>query len=177
MLAPGKWAPDLLRLDLPLVVERRVQHWFAPPSVDDFRPGRLPVWIWDRADGTSMYGAPAQGGRDDVKAAVHFSTVRPADAWTVDEIAAVLAELFPRLGRRHIREAECWYTLTPDENFVVGPHPESDHVVVLRVRLLGSWLQVHPGARGGAGRPGDRRRDEVRPEHLRPAARRAVRPA
>ncbi len=130
VLAPGKWAPDLVRLDLPLVVERRVQHWFAPPQVDDFRPGRLPVWIWDRADGTSMYGAPAQDGRDDVKAAVHFSTERPADDWSAGEVAAVLGELFPGLGSRHTREAECWYTLTPDENFVVGPHPESDRVVV-----------------------------------------------
>lgn len=130
VLAPGRWAPELVRLDLPLVVERRVQHWFAPPVVDDFRPGRLPVWIWDRADGTSMYGAPAQAGYDDVKAAVHFSTQQPADAWQVDELAAALGELFPGLGSRHTREAACWYTLTPDENFVVGPHPESDRVVL-----------------------------------------------
>jgi sarcosine oxidase len=77
-----------------------------------------------------MYGAPAQDGRDDVKAAVHFSTERPADDWSAGEVAAVLGELFPGLGSRHTREAECWYTLTPDENFVVGPHPESDRVVV-----------------------------------------------
>ena len=130
VLAPGRWAPDLVRLSLPLTVERRVQHWFAPPVPDDFRPGRLPVWIWDRADGTSMYGAPAQEGHADVKAAVHFSTSRPADAWTAAEVAGTLAELFPGLGARHTRDAECWYTLTPDENFVVGPHPDSDRVLL-----------------------------------------------
>ncbi len=130
VLAPGRWAPELVRLDLPLTVERRVQHWFAPPAVDDFRADRMPVWIWDRADGTSMYGAPAQDGRDDVKAAVHFSVGRPVDGWDVPEIAATLAELFPRLGSRHTRQADCWYTLTPDENFVVGPHPESDRVLL-----------------------------------------------
>ncbi len=131
VLAPGKWAPELLNgLDLPLTVERRVQHWFAPPSVDDFRPGRLPVWIWDRADGTSMYGAPTQGETGDVKAAVHFSTARPADAWTVQEMAGTLAELMPGLGDRHVREAPCWYTLTPDENFVVGPHPAAPRVML-----------------------------------------------
>ena len=138
VLAPGRWAPDLLGgLDLPLVVERRVQHWFAPASIEDFRPGRLPVWIWDRADGTSMYGAPAQGGPDgsagsarDVKAAVHFSTVRAADAWTPAEIAASLSGLLPGLGSRHSREAPCWYTLTPDEHFVVGPHPASARVLL-----------------------------------------------
>ena len=130
VLALGRWAPDLLRLDLPLVVERRVQHWFAPPSVDEFRPGRLPVWIWDRSDGTSLYGAPSQGERGDVKAAVHFSTVKAADAWDADEVAGLLAALFPTLGTTHSRAAECWYTLTPDEHFVVGPHPDEPRVVL-----------------------------------------------
>lgn len=131
VLAPGRWTPDLLGgLDLPLRVERRVQHWFAPPSVEDFRPDRLPVWIWDRADGTSMYGAPSQGSSGDVKAAVHFSAARPADAWTVAEVASTLAEVFPGLGDRHTRAAECWYTLTPDEHFVVGPHPGAAGVLV-----------------------------------------------
>ena len=55
VLAPGRWTVELLGgLDLPLVVERRVQHWFAPPSLAPFLPGRLPVWIWDRDDGTSL---------------------------------------------------------------------------------------------------------------------------
>ena len=131
VLAPGKWAPSLMEgLALPLRVERRVQHWFAPPSVADYLPGRLPVWIWDRADGTSMYGAPSQGAAGDVKAAIHFSTVRPADAWTVPELAELLAELMPALGARQVREAECWYTLTPDENFVVGPHPGAPRVLL-----------------------------------------------
>jgi sarcosine oxidase len=130
VLAPGRWTPDLLGgLDLPIRVERRVQHWFAPPSATDFLPGRLPVWIWDRADGTSMYGAPSQDGAT-VKAAVHFSTSRPADSWTPTDVAVLLAELFPTLGDRHIREAPCWYALTPDRHFVVGPHPGATRVVL-----------------------------------------------
>jgi sarcosine oxidase len=36
----------------------------------------------------------------------------------------------PSLGRDHRREAECWYTLTPDENFVIGRHPVSDRVLL-----------------------------------------------
>jgi sarcosine oxidase len=131
VLAPGRWTADLLGgLDLPLTVERRVQHWFAPPSVEPFRPGRLPVWIWDRADGTSLYGAPSQRDTGDVKAAVHFSTVRAADSWTVPQVAGTLAELMPGLGDRHVREAVCWYTLTPDQDFVVGPHPAARRVLL-----------------------------------------------
>jgi len=129
VLAPGRWSPDLVRLDLPLAVERRVQHWFAPPAADDFLPGRLPVWIWDRADGTSLYGVPTQNGSD-VKAAVHFSRVKPPAEWSVDEVAATLAELLPTLGRQAVRSADCWYTLTPDEDFVVGTHPGAPRVVL-----------------------------------------------
>jgi sarcosine oxidase len=130
VLAPGKWAPGLLGgLDLPLVVERRVQHWFAPPDPVVFAPDRLPVWIWDRADGTTLYGAPSLDGRS-VKAAVHFCTERSADAWSAAEVAGLLAEVFPTLGAAPVREAECWYTLTPDQNFVVGPHPSSARVLL-----------------------------------------------
>jgi monomeric sarcosine oxidase len=128
VLAPGKWAPELVRLALPLTVEPRVQHWFAPPDIADFRPDRLPVWIWDRADGTSFYGAPSQDG-ESVKAAVHFS-VDPDPGWAADRLAGTLAELFPTLGSRQVRQAECWYTLTPDHHFVVGAHPESPRVLL-----------------------------------------------
>lgn len=131
VLALGCWTPDLLGgLALPLRVERRVQRWFAPASVRDFRPDRLPVWIWDRGDGTSLYGAPAQPGHVDVKAAVHFSVSRPAAQWSVAEVSSTLAELMPGLGDRVTREAPCWYTITPDEDFVVGPHPGAERVLL-----------------------------------------------
>jgi sarcosine oxidase len=131
VLAPGKWAPGLLGgLDLPLVVERRVQQWFEPPSAADFAPGKLPVWVWERDPGTSLYGTPSLGAGPDVKAAVHFSASRPADSWTPAELAEMLADLFPDLGDRHTRSAECWYTLTPDEHFVIGRHPSADRVLL-----------------------------------------------
>jgi sarcosine oxidase len=132
VLTPGRWTADLLGgLELPVVVERRMQRWFRPPDPSPFHADRLPVWIWDLADGTSLYGAPAAGPRaDDVKAAVHFSTTRPPADWSPQQVADVLAQLFPRLGSDQVREAECWYALTPDENFVVGRHPLADRVVL-----------------------------------------------
>lgn len=133
VLAPGRWAPELLAdLALPLRVERRVMHWFDPPDgVDDFRPGRFPVWIWDRADGTAPYGVPAVGAAGGgVKTSVHYSPDRPAADWTPAEIAELLAPLLPGLGGRHLRAVDCSYTLTPDENFVVGRHRGHDNVLV-----------------------------------------------
>ena len=130
VLAPGRWTLPLIGdLSLPLVTERRVQHWYAAPDPAAFAPGRFPVWIWDLACGTSLYGAPALTDGL-VKAAVHFSADRPADTWSADDVADTLSGLMPSLGRDHRREAECWYTLTPDENFVIGRHPASDRVLL-----------------------------------------------
>jgi len=130
VLAPGRWTPPLLGdLTLPLVTERRVQHWYAAQDPAAFAPERCPVWIWDLAGGTSLYGVPALAGGL-VKAAVHFSADRPADTWSSDDVADTLARLMPSLGRDHRREAECWYTLTPDEHFVIGAHPASDRVLL-----------------------------------------------
>jgi sarcosine oxidase len=133
VLAPGRWAPELLAdLALPLRVERRVMHWFDPPGgVDDFRPGRFPVWIWDRDDGTAPYGVPAVGRADGgIKTSMHYSQGRPAEDWAPAEIAALLSPLLPGLGDRHLRAVDCSYTLTPDENFVVGRHPGHDNVLL-----------------------------------------------
>ena len=131
VLAPGRWAPGLLGgLDLPLTVEPRVQHWYAPARPDGFAPGRLPVWLWDLADGTALYGVPALAPGAAVKAAVHFSTVRPAADWTPAQLAEALAPLMPGLGHALTRSAPCWYTLTPDEHFVLGPHPGAATVLL-----------------------------------------------
>ena len=128
VLAPGRWAPELLPgLPVPLRVEHRTMRWFAG-TAGAFAPDRFPVWIWERADGTAPYGVPDMG--TGVKASVHHSTVRPADTWTGDEVAALLAPLLPGLGRTVLREVDCTYTLTPDEHAVVGRHPEHERVLV-----------------------------------------------
>jgi sarcosine oxidase len=130
VLTPGRWAVDLLAdLALPLRVEQRIMHWFRPTDPSAFGIGAFPLWIWDCEDGTAPYGAPTIDG-ESVKAAVHYSTVKPADAWTPDDLAERLADLLPGLGHDHVRSVPCTYTLTPDENFVVGRHPAHDRVVL-----------------------------------------------
>lgn len=128
VLAPGRWAPELLPdLPVPLRVEPRTMHWFAPTS-GDFTADRFPVWIWERPDGSTPYGVPDVGSG--VKASVHHSTLRPADGWSGADVAAMLAPLLPGLGHRVRRSVPCSYTLTPDEHYVVGRHPGHDRVLV-----------------------------------------------
>ncbi len=131
VLAPGGWAPELLPdLPVPLTVQPRTMHWFDPPGgAGAF--ASLPVWIWERADGTAVYGAPAAAGeRGGVKAAVHHSTVRLPDAWTTAEVAELLSPLLPGLGDRVLRSVACTYTMTPTHDPVVGLHPSHPSVVV-----------------------------------------------
>ena len=123
VIAPGREAPQLLgSVGVPLDDSPRVLHWFEPAT-----PGeRLPVWIWERDDGTSPYGVPDVGSGP--KVAVHHSTVRPAGDWTAEEVVDLVAPLL-RLGRPR-RSVPCRYVMTPDEHAVVGRHPQAERVVV-----------------------------------------------
>jgi sarcosine oxidase len=127
VLAPGRWAAELLDLPLPLRVERRHMHWFGPPAAGELSPGRFPAWIWERPDGTVPYGVPDIG--TGAKAAIHHSALRSAEDWSAQEVGELLAPLLPGLGAP-LRSAECTYTLTPDEHYVVGRHPHSERVLV-----------------------------------------------
>ena len=127
VVAPGRWAVDLLPgLAVPLRVESRTMHWFDVPA-GTFTPGRFPVWIWERPDGTAPYGVPSVG--PGVKAAVHHSTVQSAEDWTAEQVGELLRPLLPGLGAP-LRAAPCTYTMTPDEHPVIGPHPASDRVLI-----------------------------------------------
>ncbi len=133
VLAPGRWAPQLLAdLGLPLQVAPRVMHWFDPPGgAGAFAPDRFPVWIWERPDGTSPYGVPATAGpTGGVKAAMHHSTVRDPAQWTPQQLGDLLAPLLPGLGHRVQRSVDCAYTLTPDHDFVVGRYPGQERVLI-----------------------------------------------
>jgi sarcosine oxidase len=143
ILAPGAWAAELLRIDMPMRVRRRVQHFWLPAAVPpgagptpaghgpaDFEPERFPVWIWDWPPDQFGYGLPAVEGA--VKAALHLGdeAVDPdagADEARPDEVAAMrelMASRLPALACGEWLGAKpCLYTLTPDEHFLLGAHP------------------------------------------------------
>ncbi len=137
VLAPGAWAPDLVRLSIPLRVQRRVQHYWRGADPDLFEKGRLPVWIWSYGPGETAYGLPAVDGR--VKAALHHGSepvdpdrgAAPARVDEVDEMRDWLATRIPSLAAGGwLGSKPCIYTLTPDEHFVIGRHPEHAEVVI-----------------------------------------------
>ena len=141
ILAPGPWAPALLReLGAPLQVQRQVLLWVAPEGgVAPFLPDRFPVYIWEVSPDVTFYGFPHQeGAPGGVKVALHGGgqactpetidrTVRPED---LAALRAAVGERIPALRGPLLDAATCMYTNAPDEHFVLGMHPSRPHVVV-----------------------------------------------
>ena len=141
VLCPGAWAPDLLAgLGVPLMVERQLQFWFQPSGDPDaFLPDRYPVWVWDGGGDGQPYSLPAIDGLGEGVKAAWFRHGRPCTPDTVDrrvtaaevgEMAETLRARVPLLPGRFLRAVACMYTNTPDQHFVVAPHPAHPQVVV-----------------------------------------------
>jgi len=137
VLCLGAWFESIAHgIGIPLHIERRVQHWFAP-SGPGYGPGDVPTWLVDRAEQPSrMYGFPDLG--DGVKAAFHGTgetthaddldrEVRPSD---IAPLRAALEAWLPGSTATYLGGKVCMYTLTPDEHFVLGLHPDDPHIVI-----------------------------------------------
>ena len=127
VLAPGAWAPEMLQLDwLPLRVEPQVLYWLEPSGgAAAYAADRFPIYIWDLGAGVQFYGFPAdQDGR--VKVAF-FRTPNGDESC----LRAALAPCLPSLATGTLMEmVSCKYTLTPDQHFVIGQHPDHEQVVI-----------------------------------------------
>ena len=141
VISPGAWAPRLLAdLGLPLEVTRQVMFWFEPvDGLDLFLPERFPIFIWEPDDGNMFYGFPAQDDDSGVKTAFFRAGGVPTDPETIDRevreeevgfLRGYLAEHVPDLAGRCLGAKACMYTNTPDEHFVISPHPEHPQVAV-----------------------------------------------
>jgi sarcosine oxidase len=141
VVCPGAWAPELLAgLGVPLTIERQLQFWFQPNGDPDaFLPGRHPVWVWDGGGDGQPYGLPAIDGTDGGVKAAWFrrgrlctpdTLDRNVSAAEVEEMAETLRARVPLLPGRFLRAVACMYTNTPDQHFLVAPHPHHPQVVV-----------------------------------------------
>jgi sarcosine oxidase len=141
VIAPGAWAADLLKFPAPyLQVRRHVMAWFQPDGgVNEFLPERFPIYVWQTDRDKAFYGFPATDGLSGgVKVAIHSggdickpeSIERTILERDIDEIREQLAEHIPALNGRLLHASTCMYTMTPDEDFIVSPHPEFPNVTM-----------------------------------------------
>jgi len=141
VITPGPWAPQLLAdLGVPFTIERQVQYWFQPVGgVAPFTPERHPIYIWEEADGSQIYGFPAIDGPDGGAKVAFFRRGVVTTPETIDrevhdeEIAAMAARTrrnLPDLPGTFLRAKTCLYSNTPDEHFVIARHPAHEAVTV-----------------------------------------------
>jgi sarcosine oxidase len=141
VIATGPWANEALGEAFPLKVTRQVMAWIAPRGdVADFVPERFPVWLAeDPEGGAPAYGFPAiDGEAGGLKAAIHGSDVvctadnvdRAIHASDLTRIVERVKVRMPALEGEVLRAKTCLYTMTPDENFVIGAHPRVAHCTV-----------------------------------------------
>jgi sarcosine oxidase len=138
VLAVGAWLLPLLgALDLPLVVERQVMLWFRPAREPDrFKPGQMPIFIWEFAPGRAWYGLPDLG--HGMKIGIHHegpattadSVQRDVTADDEAPIRALLERYIPDANGAPVASAVCLYTNTPDRHFLIDWHPEHRNVLI-----------------------------------------------
>lgn len=134
VITAGPWANEALGALFPMRVTRQVMVWIDPRGgIGPFLPERFPIYVAeDLRGGAPVYGFPAiDGPHAGVKAAIHGSDVECTPE-TVDRavheadlrrtIDAVKLRM-PALDGRVLRAKTCLYTMTPDENFIIGTHP------------------------------------------------------
>jgi sarcosine oxidase len=153
VLATGAWSPSLAaELQLPIRVERRVQHFFTPAGGSTpFHPHVMPTFIWDVSPGDAIYGFPADGA-DGVKVGFHHRgpvvdpdvEQAPASLSEVSEMRAAIADRLPGLAGGVVRSVPCLYDLTPDHNFLLGLAPGTDSRVVVAAGFSGHGFKFVP---------------------------------
>jgi sarcosine oxidase len=141
VIAAGPWGNEALHGAFPLRVTRQVMAWIQPRGgVSGFLPEKFPVFIAEGIHGGyAIYGMPAMdGSAGGVKTAIHGSDIECTPE-TIDrtihdsDVAAIIASVkqrIPALDGQLVRAKTCLYTMTPDEHFIIGPHPDSPNCTV-----------------------------------------------
>lgn len=140
VITAGPWASSVMADEFPLKVTRQVMAWIQPQrGTAPFVPEKFPVFLSDHGDGRPAYGFPAiDGPAGGLKAALHGSdeecsadsvdrVVHPAD---IERLIQRLKVRIPSLDGEVVKAVTCLYTMTPDEHFILGPHPDVERCTV-----------------------------------------------
>lgn len=139
IISAGPWAASLLAdLHLPLTIERQVLCWFEPQSQPElFRPGHFPIYLFQFASRGFFYGFPDLG--DGLKVAIHHggqagpieNVRREVDETDIHAVRQLLQQFLPHADGPLNSATVCLYTNTPDEHFILGPHPVHSQVIIV----------------------------------------------
>lgn len=140
VLCAGGWIKDLApALAQSLSIERQVNGWFRPTArAEQFAPSRCPVYIWEYAPEELLYGFPDFG--EGVKVGLHHGgeevdhpqeVRRETTAEDEEVLRKHLRPLLPDADGPPVRMETCFYTNTPDEDYLIDRHSEHSQVLVV----------------------------------------------
>lgn len=129
VVAAGSWSNTLLPgLALPLRVLRKHLHWFEAAQLD------LQSGFFFELEHGQFYGFPTLDGLLKVGEHSHgeeitdpLNVCRELDGEDLERVSSFVRNHFPKAGQ-HRRHAVCFYTMTPDSQFIVDHHPSSKRV-------------------------------------------------
>ena len=136
IVAAGAWASALLpKGALPLHVTRQALLWVAPKEPAAFTAERFPVFMIESERGIH-YGFPMHDGA--MKIALHHHEREKVLLESYDHEVSAHDRALIRAGLGFIPGADgaetaaktCLYTMTPDEDFVLGPLPGTPGLIV-----------------------------------------------
>lgn len=137
VIAAGSWSNDLLtNLGIKLRVLRKHLHWYATDDACYHAANGCPGFFFEVTDG-HFYGFPQI---DDlgVKVADHTGGTEIADPLGDDRsteetdvrrIEIFLRQYLPGVSKSATHHDVCYYTMSPDDHFIIDRHPEFDNVV------------------------------------------------
>jgi monomeric sarcosine oxidase len=144
VLCAGPWAQQALaKYDLPLKVLRKHMYWYRCHTQDYLQSHGFPCFFFDTPDGY-FYGFPEHGAHG-LKVARHsggtpveqVDGTHNRDQEDQQMVEKFLSQYLPNvLGPQAnpsalTRWSGCYYTMTPDENFIVDRLPDYPQVVVI----------------------------------------------
>lgn len=138
IIAAGAWAAQLLTdQHVPLQVLRKQQYWFPTRDTSFQLEAGFPCFFYE-TPADFFYGFPQldDGG---MKVARHSGGIpisTPSDSDDTDEVDLNLVQEFiaaylPALEAKPSHRSGCYYTVTPDEHFVIDTLPQDERVVVI----------------------------------------------
>jgi monomeric sarcosine oxidase len=137
IVTAGPWASKLLAdIGVPLVVRRKHLYWFPTSDRSYHESHGCPTYLYELPQGV-YYGFP-QIDASGVKVAEHSGGAvvddptndsRPLDPADQVRVEAFLTEYLPGVGRPMQRRSVCFYTMSPDEHFLVDRHPADENVL------------------------------------------------
>jgi sarcosine oxidase len=146
IVASGPWIKDMLPDALGPILKTylQTQYWFEvdPDHADELQPGKMPVFLCgdEKKETTrSFYNFPlVNGAEGGMKFAVHESDleISPEEkdgakpVTSAEEIYRFISPYIRYVKPETVRSANCLYTMTPDENFIIDFAPDSKRIVL-----------------------------------------------